>query len=63
MAYADVNGVRLFYTDDGADGPPLLLVHGWACDSHDWSWQIDAFAEQHRRRQVVLWDDTNGPRG
>jgi pimeloyl-ACP methyl ester carboxylesterase len=25
-----------------------LLVHGWSCDSHDWSWQIPAFAVEHR---------------
>ncbi|TMR98143.1 alpha/beta fold hydrolase [Nonomuraea basaltis] len=44
MPYADVGGnVRLFYTDDGSgDGPPLLLVHGWGTDSHQWSWHIDA---------------------
>jgi pimeloyl-ACP methyl ester carboxylesterase len=54
MPFADVNGARLFYTDDGAGGPPLLLVHGWTCDSHDWSWQIDAFSETHRVIAVDL---------
>ncbi|MEV4285025.1 alpha/beta hydrolase [Nonomuraea bangladeshensis] len=53
MAYADVAGdVRLFYTDDGtgdAERPPLLLVHGWGTDSHQWSWHIDALtAAGHR---------------
>jgi pimeloyl-ACP methyl ester carboxylesterase len=38
---------RLFYTVDG-NGPPLLLIHGWGCDSHDWSHQIPAFATDHR---------------
>ncbi|GAA3559008.1 hypothetical protein GCM10022419_044480 [Nonomuraea rosea] len=48
MPYADVGGnVRIFYTDDG-DGPPLLLVHGWGTDSHQWSWHIDALAARHR---------------
>jgi pimeloyl-ACP methyl ester carboxylesterase len=48
MPFANVNGVRLFYTDDPGAGPPLLLIHGWTCDSCDWSWQIDAFAGAHR---------------
>jgi pimeloyl-ACP methyl ester carboxylesterase len=35
MAFAEVSdGVRLFYTDEGS-GPPVVLVHGWTCDSHD----------------------------
>jgi pimeloyl-ACP methyl ester carboxylesterase len=47
MPWYDVNSdVRLFYTDDDASGEtsaqPLLLIHGWACDSHDWSFQIPA---------------------
>jgi pimeloyl-ACP methyl ester carboxylesterase len=33
------DGIDLFYTDTGA-GPVALLLHGWTCDSHDWSWQI-----------------------
>ena len=48
MPFADVDdGVALFYTEHGA-GPPLLMVHGWSCDSHDWMWQIPAL-EQGRR--------------
>jgi len=48
MAYHDTNGVTLFYTDEG-DGPPVLFVHGWTCDSHDWSWQIPAFLDAGHR--------------
>jgi pimeloyl-ACP methyl ester carboxylesterase len=48
MPFADLNGVRLFYTDDEGHAPPILLVHGWLCDSTDWSWQLDAFAGRHR---------------
>ncbi|MER5999385.1 alpha/beta hydrolase [Nonomuraea angiospora] len=54
MPYADVGGnIRLFYTEDG-DGPPLLLVHGWGTDSHQWSWHIDALAANHRVIAVDL---------
>jgi pimeloyl-ACP methyl ester carboxylesterase len=48
MSYIDLDEVRLFVTDEGSGDPPLLLVHGWACDSHDWIWQIPAFAAHHR---------------
>jgi len=30
------DGVSLFYTELGEDGPPIMLVHGWGCDSNDW---------------------------
>ncbi|MGW0802817.1 alpha/beta fold hydrolase [Nonomuraea sp. NPDC002799] len=58
MPYAETAGdVRLFYTDDGTgDGPPLLLVHGWGTDSHQWSWHLDALAAGHR----VLAPDLRG---
>lgn len=40
MPWYDVDDdTRLFFTADG-EGPPVLLIHGWACDSHDWSFQI-----------------------
>ncbi|UBU17028.1 alpha/beta fold hydrolase [Nonomuraea gerenzanensis] len=56
MPYAEVErGVRLFYTDDGVAGsPPLLLVHGWGTDSHQWSWHIDALSSAHRVLAVDL---------
>jgi pimeloyl-ACP methyl ester carboxylesterase len=48
VGFATVGDVRLFYTDTGAGDPPVLFVHGWCCDSHDWSWQLDAFSSSHR---------------
>ncbi|MER5181519.1 alpha/beta fold hydrolase [Streptomyces sp. NPDC002896] len=32
---------ELVYTDQG-ETPLVLLLHSWACDPHDWSWQIPA---------------------
>jgi pimeloyl-ACP methyl ester carboxylesterase len=61
MAFADVGDVRLFFTDDGAgSGPPILFVHGYACDSQDWNWQIPHFVSNHR---VIALDlrATGGP--
>jgi pimeloyl-ACP methyl ester carboxylesterase len=53
MAFAEVGDVRLFFTDDGAGDPPMIFVHGFSCDSHDWSWQIPHFVANH---QVIAPD-------
>jgi pimeloyl-ACP methyl ester carboxylesterase len=39
MPFFQYKQVNLFYTDQGT-GTPILLLHGYACDSHDWSYQI-----------------------
>jgi len=41
------DGAELFFTDEG-EGPAVLLLHGWACDSHDWSWQIPVLLDAYR---------------
>jgi len=48
MAFAEIGDVRLFYTDEGSGEPALLFVHGYTCDSHDWSWQLPHFVQKHR---------------
>lgn len=41
MPLFEHGSVRLFYTSHGAPHcPVVVLVHGWACDAHDWSHQI-----------------------
>ena len=54
MAFAELGDVRLFFTDDGEGGPPMLFVHGYTCDSHDWSWQLAHFGATHRVIAVDL---------
>lgn len=40
--------VSIFYTLQGSpSNPPALLIHGWSCDSHDWSWQIPFLSSTH----------------
>jgi pimeloyl-ACP methyl ester carboxylesterase len=40
--------VSIFYTLQGdPSNPPFLLLHGWTCDSHDWSWQIPFLTESY----------------
>lgn len=54
MAFADLGEVQMFFTDEGAGDPPLVFVHGYSCDSHDWSWQLPHFAQKHRVVAVDL---------
>ena len=43
----------LFHTVSG-QGRNVLFLHGWACDSHDWSWQLAAMENQFRCFAVDL---------
>ncbi|BDD62878.1 hypothetical protein MPDQ_004777 [Monascus purpureus] len=37
----DDDSPSLFYVLDGpSDGTPILLLHGWTCDLHDWIFQV-----------------------
>ena len=56
MPYADTCTGRLFYSLDGCGAATLLLVHGWACDSNDWIWQIPDLSASYR----VLAPDLRG---
>lgn len=38
---------KLFRTDVGT-GRNLMLVHGWGCDAHDWSWQLPVLESKYR---------------
>ncbi|MDP9995154.1 pimeloyl-ACP methyl ester carboxylesterase [Variovorax boronicumulans] len=31
-----------------------MMLHGWACDSHDWSWQLPLFESKYRVVDVDL---------
>ena len=45
MAYLDVNGADIFYTDHGGSGTPVVLVHAAAGNSDCWVEQVPAFSE------------------
>ena len=38
---------RLFYTEVGT-GRNVMVLHGWTCDSHDWSWQLPVLESKYR---------------
>lgn len=46
--------LKFFYTLQGeASNPPFLLIHGWTCDSTDWSFTIPALVEKYH---VIVFD-------
>jgi len=45
--FADVNGVRLHYLIAG-EGDPIILLHGYAQNSHMWRPLIEELAKTHR---------------
>jgi pimeloyl-ACP methyl ester carboxylesterase len=52
MPHARVNGVSLYYEMTGS-GPPLVLVHGFACGIRSWDFQVAALS---RRFRVITYD-------
>jgi pimeloyl-ACP methyl ester carboxylesterase len=52
MPIASVNGIRLYYEAAGS-GPPLVLVHGFACGVRSWDPQVRTFS---RSRRVITYD-------
>lgn len=43
----------LFATERGK-GKNVMFLHGWTCDSHDWSWQLPYFESKYRVVAVDL---------
>jgi 3-oxoadipate enol-lactonase len=48
MAFATVNGVKLYYERHGESGEPLVFVHGYTGDVSDWRLQIEEFSRDYR---------------
>lgn len=47
MAYLQLNGCNLHYTDQGV-GEPVLLIHGLGSSARDWEHQIPALLPRYR---------------
>ena len=52
LTRAEVNGHSVAYRDLG-EGPPLVLLHGFLCDSRCWRRQLEDLSDSFR---VVAWD-------
>jgi len=48
VAFATVNGLRLYYELHGDAGEPLVFVHGYIGDSTDWRCQVPEFSRDYR---------------
>src|SRR5215208_3321632 len=52
LTRAEVNGHSVAYRYAG-EGPPLVLLHGFLCDSRCWRRQLEGLSDRFR---VVAWD-------
>ncbi len=48
MPHARLDGFEIYYERHGAQGEPLVLVHGYTGDISDWQHQIAGFEATHR---------------
>ncbi len=48
------NGIALAFDEAGKGGPPVLLIHGWACDHRDMEPLFRHFSTSHRTISVDL---------
>ena len=46
--FADVDGLRMHYLEAGTDGSPVILLHGYAQNSHMWRPLMLELAKTHR---------------
>ena len=52
---AVLDGANIHYAEHGdADGPALVLIHGWACNLTFWSGQVGALSQDNRVLAVDL---------
>jgi pimeloyl-ACP methyl ester carboxylesterase len=54
MAFADVNGQKLYFEDSGGDGPAIIFSHGLFMDHEMFAPQVDALRDSWR---CITWDE------
>ena len=54
QGYADLPGVRLWYTDSGGTGVPVVLLHANTGNSESWQYNVPAFEKAGYR--VITFD-------
>ena len=47
-AYAATRSTAKLFTTEVGAGKDVMFLHGWTCDSHDWSWQLPLFESKYR---------------
>ena len=52
--FSQSDALRIFFALHGEpSNPPFLLIHGWTCDSLDWSFTIPALIQKYH---VIVFD-------
>lgn len=54
MAFAEVNGQRLYYEDTGGSGPAIIFSHGLMMDHEMFAPQVAALRDRYR---CIVWDE------
>ena len=54
MAYASINGQRIYFEDSGGDGPAVVLAHGFLMDHTMFEHQRTALTPEFR---LITWDE------
>jgi len=54
MAFADVNGQKLYFEDSGGDGPAIIFSHGLYMDHEMFAPQVEALRDSWR---CITWDE------
>lgn len=62
MPYLTVDGLHLYYEEEGT-GCPLLFIHGLGSSTEDWFRQVAHFAEQYRVIRIDLRGHGRSDRG
>ena len=54
MAFAEVNGQRIYFEDSGGGGAPVIFSHGFLMDHEMFAPQVEALAPEFR---CLVWDE------
>lgn len=54
QAHAAAPATSALFATEAGTGKNVMFLHGWVCDSHDWSWQLPFFESKCRVVAVDL---------
>jgi 3-oxoadipate enol-lactonase len=54
MAFASINGQKIYFEDTGGNGLPVILGHGFLMDHEMFRHQVEALRSEFR---VITWDE------